>query len=143
MDAADVAAEREPPEPERAVGYFRSVEAVGAVFMAVQYAHKKFFVPALAPLTTGDAAAHALSGLTLEAELVLRRGEGGRELCRGSGSFLFTHFGCSGPAPLNLSRHFLRARAGGPAWGGSNLAASRLATASDSPSVTLPACNTR
>jgi predicted Rossmann fold flavoprotein len=73
-------------------------------------------VPALVPLTTGDGAAHALSGLTLDAELVLRRGAGGRELYRVTGSFLFTHFGCSGPAPLNLSRHFLRARAEGPAW---------------------------
>jgi hypothetical protein len=73
-------------------------------------------VPALVPLTTDDADAHALSGLTLECGLLLRRGEGGREIRRVGGSFLFTHFGCSGPAPLDLSRHFLRARAEGPAW---------------------------
>lgn len=72
-------------------------------------------VPALVPLTSRDPDARALSGLTVEAELILRRGEEGRELARARGSFLFTHFGYSGPAALDLSRHYLRARAGGPA----------------------------
>ncbi len=75
-------------------------------------------IPALAPLFSNDSLGHSLSGLTLDAELVLRRGEGGRELERVSGSFLFTHQGYSGPAALNLSRHYTRARAEGPAWAG-------------------------
>lgn len=73
-------------------------------------------IPALAPLYSNDTLGHSLSGLTLDAELVLRQGEGGRELHRVSGSFLFTHQGYSGPAALNLSRHYTRARAEGPAW---------------------------
>jgi len=73
-------------------------------------------VPALAPLVSEDRDARSLSGLTLEARLTLRRGEGGREIHRTAGSFVFTHFGYSGPAALDLSRHYLRARAEGPAW---------------------------
>jgi hypothetical protein len=63
--------------------------------------------PALTPLTAEDPLCRSLQGVTLEAELALwiegRRGITVR------GSFLFTHFGYSGPAALDLSRHWLRA----------------------------------
>ncbi|MFM1996483.1 MAG: hypothetical protein RLZZ111_870, partial [Planctomycetota bacterium] len=67
-------------------------------------------VPALVPLLLP--AGHwitALSGLTLPAELVLTTATG-RRLCACSGSTLCTHFGLSGPAVLDISRHWLVAR---------------------------------
>jgi predicted Rossmann fold flavoprotein len=67
-------------------------------------------VPALVPLLLP--AGHwitALSGLTLPAELVLSTATG-RRLCASSGSTLCTHFGLSGPAVLDISRHWLVAR---------------------------------
>jgi predicted Rossmann fold flavoprotein len=64
-------------------------------------------VPALTPLTADDPWCEALQGLTLEAELALwvddRRARATR------GSLLFAHFGYSGPAALDLSRHWHRA----------------------------------
>ena len=75
-------------------------------------------IPALVPLLTNDSLAHSLSGVTLEAELILRKGEKGKELRRVTGSLLFTHMGLSGPAALNMSRHYTRAREAGAAWGG-------------------------
>ncbi|MCG3175600.1 MAG: hypothetical protein MOGMAGMI_00533 [Candidatus Omnitrophica bacterium] len=63
--------------------------------------------PALTPLTTQDACWKTLAGLTLEAALSLYlRGRKAHEV---SGSMLFTHEGFSGPAPMDLSRHYLRA----------------------------------
>lgn len=65
--------------------------------------------PALAPLVLqagkepGGRFAE-LSGLTLELRLMVRD-ENDRLLTEQSGSTLFTHFGLSGPAPMNLSRH--------------------------------------
>lgn len=50
-----------------------------------------------------------LSGLTLEARLGLYH-PSGKRLAECSGSLLFTHFGLSGPAALDISRHYLRAR---------------------------------
>jgi len=64
-------------------------------------------VPALTPLAAADPLCRACQGVTLEAELTLWI-EGGREVAV-RGSFLFAHFGYSGPAALDLSRHWLRA----------------------------------
>ncbi|HEY2954097.1 MAG TPA: aminoacetone oxidase family FAD-binding enzyme [Candidatus Eisenbacteria bacterium] len=64
-------------------------------------------VPALTPLAASDALCARLQGLTLEAELTLR--VEGKRTAATSGSFLFTHFGYSGPAALDLSRHWHRA----------------------------------
>ena len=71
--------------------------------------------PALAPLLLSDAAGiHAeLSGVSQHAGLELR--VNGRVQKRTSGSMLWTHFGISGPAVLDMSRHWLRARANGNA----------------------------
>ncbi len=49
------------------------------------------------------------SGITLEARLTLSTKEG-RQIEVITGSLLFTHFGISGPAALDMSRHLLRAR---------------------------------
>jgi predicted flavoprotein YhiN len=63
-------------------------------------------VPALTPLAASDPLLARLQGLTLEAELTLR--VAGRRAAVTRGSFLFTHFGYSGPAALDLSRHWHR-----------------------------------
>jgi hypothetical protein len=61
--------------------------------------------PALVPLVTREAWMHQLSGLSLEdVELSLFAAANDRRpIDRRRGSFLFTHFGLSGPAPLNIS----------------------------------------
>jgi predicted Rossmann fold flavoprotein len=70
--------------------------------------------PALAPLLlradgNGGAALHAQwSGVAQQAVVTLR--VGGSVATRLRGSMLWTHFGISGPAALDLSRHWLRAR---------------------------------
>ena len=61
--------------------------------------------PALTPLWTSDKDWKSLSGLTLECRLFIR----GEKEADYTDSFLFTHQGFSGPAPLNISRHWLRA----------------------------------
>jgi predicted Rossmann fold flavoprotein len=63
-------------------------------------------VPALTPLAAGDPLCARLQGLTLEVELTLRTA--GKRAAETRGSFLFTHFGYSGPAALDLSRHWHR-----------------------------------
>lgn len=64
--------------------------------------------PALSPLLA-DPPIHAeLSGISLPVRLSLEDGE--KTLAAYDGSFLFTHFGYSGPAALNLSRHVARDR---------------------------------
>jgi len=60
--------------------------------------------PALSPLVSQSAPHAKFSGLTLPVRLQLRRKEGAK-IAAYDGSFLFTHFGYSGPAALNLSRH--------------------------------------
>jgi hypothetical protein len=74
-------------------------------------------VPALAPLVLGDgpvgAALKKLSGLTAPAMLELRSAAGKR-LAGASGSLLCTHFGLSGPAAMNMSRHWALAHADDP-----------------------------
>lgn len=72
-------------------------------------------VPALVPLLlpTGHWIT-SLSGLALPATLTLRSGSGKR-LHDASGSTLCTHLGLSGPAVLDISRHWLVARHTDPA----------------------------
>jgi predicted Rossmann fold flavoprotein len=77
--------------------------------------------PALVPLVLAGPFHAPLSGVALEAELMLS-GNGGRPLRR-SGSLLFTHFGVSGPVVLDMSRDYLRARLEG---GSPTLAANLL-----------------
>jgi predicted Rossmann fold flavoprotein len=71
-------------------------------------------VPALVPLLLP--AGHwitALSGLTLPAEVTLKA-VGGKKLFTTTGSTLCTHVGLSGPAILDVSRHWLVERAADP-----------------------------
>ncbi|MBW3635442.1 MAG: aminoacetone oxidase family FAD-binding enzyme [Armatimonadetes bacterium] len=65
--------------------------------------------PALTPLVSRSAPHAKFSGLTLPVRLQFRKKDGAR-LAAYDGSFLFTHFGYSGPAALNLSRHVARDR---------------------------------
>src|SRR5262249_52836109 len=64
-------------------------------------------VPALTPLVAGDPLCRSAQGVTLDAELALW--VDGRVSERVRGSLLFAHFGVSGPAALDLSRHWHRA----------------------------------
>jgi predicted Rossmann fold flavoprotein len=64
-------------------------------------------VPALTPLAADDPLCGAAQGVTLDAELSLW--SGGRRAVSVPGSLLVAHFGYSGPAALDLSRHWLRA----------------------------------
>lgn len=67
--------------------------------------------PALVPLVlTKGHWLTALSGLTVEAELAVVSGTG-KILHRQPGSTLLTHFGLSGPTPMDISRHWIAARA--------------------------------
>jgi predicted flavoprotein YhiN len=68
-------------------------------------------VPALTPLVAADKMCSGAQGVTCEAELALwvdgKRAETAR------GSLLFAHFGLTGPAALDLSRHWNRAEGHG------------------------------
>ncbi len=72
--------------------------------------------PALAPLVVKPASAPSIqlkqfSGVSVDGHVRLYRvrGNGQRQRVHHiDGSILFTHFGLSGPAPMNLSRHLLR-----------------------------------
>lgn len=75
--------------------------------------------PALSPLVlrpgpTPSGRLAELSGLTLDVRLALFSKQG-KPLADWTGSLVFTHFGISGPAALNISRHWLRARLENPA----------------------------
>jgi predicted Rossmann fold flavoprotein len=71
--------------------------------------------PALVPLLLPDGhPLRALSGLAAPALLELWQGNGKR-LAKAEGAVLCTHFGLSGPAILDISRHFLTHSAGDPA----------------------------
>lgn len=61
-------------------------------------------VPALTPLVAVDPLCRSAQGVTLDAELTLW--VNGRVATRVKGSLLFAHFGVTGPAALDLSRHF-------------------------------------
>jgi hypothetical protein len=63
--------------------------------------------PALVPLVLGDEALRALSGVAHPAEVTVRRH--GLRPVRLTGALLWTHFGASGPAVLDASRHWHRA----------------------------------
>jgi predicted Rossmann fold flavoprotein len=67
--------------------------------------------PALAPLVLDGDRHAALAGVAHDVALSLRAG--GSITTRIEGSMLWTHFGISGPAALNMSRHWHRARVGG------------------------------
>ena len=58
--------------------------------------------PALTPLTSGDEDWKLLSGVTLNVRLSFFRA--GKKEAEREGSFLFTHFGFSGPSALDISR---------------------------------------
>ncbi len=63
--------------------------------------------PALVPLKLpADHWITQLSGIALDTTLTLRAATG-KPLAEETGPTLFTHFGLSGPAPMNLSRHWL------------------------------------
>ncbi len=68
-------------------------------------------VPALTPLTAADPLCTQLQGVTVDVELTLA--VGGKRAEPARGSFLFAHFGYSGPAALDLSRSWLRAEGRG------------------------------
>jgi predicted flavoprotein YhiN len=63
-------------------------------------------IPALTPLTSEDPLCAAAQGTTLDVELSLWAG--GKRSERIPGSMVIAHFGYSGPAALDLSRHWLR-----------------------------------
>jgi hypothetical protein len=66
--------------------------------------------PALAPLVVRQGFHAAVSGVSHDAALSLR--VRGRVTERIEGAMLWTHFGVSGPAALDFSRHLLRAKLG-------------------------------
>ncbi len=63
--------------------------------------------PALTPLVARGGIHDRLRGVTLNVSLTVR--VGGKKAWEGTGSFLFTHFGYSGPVVLDASRHIARA----------------------------------
>jgi len=71
-------------------------------------------LPALVGLTLTDGCfVQTLSGLTLEATLEVRA-PSGRRLASRTASTLCTHFGISGPGPMDISRHLLDAQLDDP-----------------------------
>jgi predicted Rossmann fold flavoprotein len=60
--------------------------------------------PALVPLVLQPHALQGLEGIAVPAEMSVW--SGGRRVASESGPALVTHFGLSGPAPMNVSRHF-------------------------------------
>ena len=65
-------------------------------------------MPALTPLTTQDNDLKSLSGITLEVQLTIT--VDGKKHFSVRDSFLFTHFGFSGPTALDISRHYLKCK---------------------------------
>jgi len=63
--------------------------------------------PSLTPLVSNDGLWHKLSGLALPSRLSFWLD--GKKTAVYEGPLLFTHFGYSGPAVLNISRHWIRA----------------------------------
>ncbi len=67
--------------------------------------------PALVPLTLApDFPLLALSGISAAARLTVEASAGGKPLAQATGGLLCTRFGLSGPAALDISRHWLAAR---------------------------------
>jgi hypothetical protein len=100
-------------------------------------------VPALTPLATEDRWREVLQGLSFDAELALSV-DGRREVAT-RGSLLVAHFGLSGPAALDLSRHWLRAEGRArkvalsvvPGEGEESLTAAWLRAAGHTPRLTV------
>jgi len=67
--------------------------------------------PGLAPMVLEGSFHERLSGVALEVELTVAVDE--EKPIRIAGPMLWTHFGISGPAALDMSRHWHRARLGG------------------------------
>ncbi len=62
--------------------------------------------PSLTPLETNDRDFKKITGISLPVKLIFQSPE---ETASYEGSFLFTHFGFSGPVVLDISRHWIRA----------------------------------
>jgi predicted Rossmann fold flavoprotein len=60
--------------------------------------------PALAPLASPAGWVHDLQGLTLADARIVVAPRGARAAAEARGGLLFTHWGLSGPAPMNVSR---------------------------------------
>jgi predicted Rossmann fold flavoprotein len=69
--------------------------------------------PALVPLVLAGDFHRSLSGIAQDVELTVRAA--GAKAVRVRGALLWAHFGVSGPAVLDASRHWLRARLAGQA----------------------------
>ncbi len=67
-----------------------------------------FTTPSLTPLRGNDPDLIGLSGVALPVRLTVR--EEGKKIYEFEGDFLFTHQGYSGPAALNVSRHWIRSK---------------------------------
>jgi hypothetical protein len=65
-------------------------------------------VPALTPLAADDALCDSAQGITLDVELTISIA--GKRVERVPGSMVIAHFGYSGPAALDLSRHWNQAQ---------------------------------
>ena len=88
-------------------GGFRLVESLG-------HSITDPLTPALVPLVLADdSPLRALSGIACEVELEVRAATGKR-LARRRGAALCTHFGLSGPAVMDISRHWIHARHSDP-----------------------------
>lgn len=76
--------------------------------MAQEYGHKLMDVkPALVPFTVKESWPMSLQGLALKnVEVTLK--EGKKEIYRGFGEMLFTHFGISGPLILSASSYYCK-----------------------------------
>lgn len=68
-----------------------------------------FRAPSLTPLTTADEDWKKLTGISLEVKMTLL--ENNKSVKSFQGSFLFTHFGFSGPVVLNISRFWICSKA--------------------------------
>jgi len=76
--------------------------------IAEKFGHRRVETsPALTPLLTSESDWKKLSGLTLDCRLECWAD--GKKKIEFTDSFLFTHQGFSGPAALNISRHWIRA----------------------------------
>jgi hypothetical protein len=69
--------------------------------------------PALVPLVVEDEALRALRGVAVEDAIVEAIDAQGRRLARSRRPLLLTHFGVSGPAPMDVSGPLLAAKEGG------------------------------
>lgn len=76
--------------------------------IASNFGHKiERQTPALTTLLTRDARWRALAGLSLEVELQFYSHD--KKTAKSRGSFLFTHWGFSGPAVFDISRYYTQA----------------------------------